>query len=1157
MHTKLLLLFAFMLTLNLAWAQKQFTPYDELPGMDKSVKPSYSEDYESWEKMLYQYPVNFLEIQTEYEKYLSAHPKAKSAIVRYYKLWSRIVVNYANEAGEIIIPDIFTLEQQLQDVQRNAQNRLKSSANSVQNWTFLGPTVTTWLNDPSLNAANIDENGHPKQCPWQANVYSFDVAASDPNVLFCGTETGFVNKSTDKGLTWNPVSLNYPFGGGITAVAIHPQNKDIVYVTGGRQIHLSKDGGLSWTPLLTPGNTFNTTRLKINSENPDILVAAASEGLFISKDGGISWVKKWSKVVWDAEFKPGTTSNIYGLTKNDSGIFEITISTDGGESFSVSPLLNNYPEQSGGLLAVTPANPDILYATLLAKEGSENLPYILKATNTDGALTWELRKAGQYYSVGGLGGFTNGQGYFDLVLEASPTDENIIFWGTCSLWKSTNGGVDYTPVGGYNGSYSIHPDIQDMKMLANDEIWVATDGGMNYSSDNFTNPVNYSSRTYGILGSDMWGFDQGWNEDIVVGGRYHNGNTAIAESYEGKALRMGGGESPTGWVIKGKSRHVAYNDLGNGWILPKTSDGYAEGRFIFSKYPNMDEYGGRRSNLIQHPFYYNTIYLGEEDGLWKSTDMGVSYNLLHQFPGRVRYFQISHINPDIMFADIVGYGLFKSTDGGNNWTLKPALTNGTAGNSNWNGKLFFALSPTDENKIYACLQNGTWSSDIGKVFRSNDGGETWSDWTEGLTEYTKCLVVQPTKNSDDRVYLFTSSINNKMAKVYTREENQPSWMEFDGGYPAGVKVNLALPFYRDGKIRVSGNAGVWESYMVDTTFVPLATPWVQNAAYDCMEDTLYFDDHSILNHEGATWNWEIEPQPAFIDNPDSRNPKVVLGNPGSYDVTLNVTIDGQTYSRTITNMVETTTCPSVEDCSNPGSLDASKWKLLYVDSQETAAEDGKAINAFDGESGTIWHTSWSQSSPAQPHEIQIDLADTFQISSLTYLPRQNSANGRIKDYEIYISDRKENWGQPVMSGTFDSGSGPKTLTFSPTTGRYFKFKSLSEQNGNNWTAIAEIDLKGCYAETITSNEDIARQDMINVYPVPCSDRLNVKLPNASQNETLLCKIYSSNGALIQQKKITLGLSSQSFDVHHLMPGMYYMMISGENNRQYRIKFIKN
>ena len=118
-------------------------------------------------------------------------------------------------------------------------------------------------------------------------------------------------------------------------------------------------------------------------------------------------------------------------------------------------------------------------------------------------------------------------------------------------------------------------------MLSNGDSWVATDGGINLSTDNFMNVNNHTALNSGLIGSDMWGFDQGWNEDVIVGGRYHNGNTAIADFYGNKALRMGGGESPTGWLLKGKSRHAAFDDLGNGWILHRTAEGKPEGRFIF------------------------------------------------------------------------------------------------------------------------------------------------------------------------------------------------------------------------------------------------------------------------------------------------------------------------------------------------------------------------------------------------------------------------------------------------------------------------------------------------------------------------------------------------------------------------------------------------
>lgn len=99
---------------------------------------------------------------------------------------------------------------------------------------------------------------------------------------------------------------------------------------------------------------------------------------------------------------------------------------------------------------------------------------------------------------------------------------------TTTMYKTARC-TTFTAVGGYEGDFPIHPDIQDIIFGANGDLWVATDGGLSMSTDYFTSPSNFSVRTNGIVGSDFWGFDQGWNEDIIVAGRYHNGNTAIAD----------------------------------------------------------------------------------------------------------------------------------------------------------------------------------------------------------------------------------------------------------------------------------------------------------------------------------------------------------------------------------------------------------------------------------------------------------------------------------------------------------------------------------------------------------------------------------------------------------------------------------------------------
>ncbi len=1152
----ILTLFFISFTGFYALAQKQYSPYDELPKIDKIYKPTFNPSFSGWKKMLYEYPVNFVEIEADYLSYYKQNSNEKSAIIRYYKIWRRAVEPFVKSSGEIVIPNLKKIFEKQFLEQQNAGKIQKSVSGTNSDWSFLGPKETFWLNEVDLNPDRTDDKGEPKQCPWQVNIYSFDVSKTNKNILYCGTETGFVNKSIDKGLTWYQLGKNYPFGGSIPAIAIHPFSTDTVYVSAEKQIHKTTDGGETWTPLLNSETTFNAVRLRINPNNPNIIIAASNNGLYISYDAGNLWNKKWSNPVWDVEFNTNNDSIIYALSRNLSGKYEFIISRNLGESFhSSSNFPDSYEESSGGLLAVTPANSKVIYATLLAKEGNELVPFILKGTETDDVFTWKEVKKGEYQSSGGFIGFTNGQGYFDLVLEVSPNNENLVFWGTCSLWKSTDGGYNFTKIGGYGGDFPIHPDIQDMKILPNGETWVSTDGGMNLSTDYFSDTKNYSSRTKGIIGSDMWGFDQGWNEDIVVGGRYHNGNMALADFYGNKALRMGGGEDPTGWVIHGKSRHVAFKDIGN-WILPKTAESVSEGRFIFAKYPNMDEYGGRRSNLLHHPNYYGTIYVGEGNGIWVSTDMGKSFDLLFQFPNKIRYLQISFKNPDVFYADIVGKGLYRSEDGGLTWEHKSSLTDGSNGDLSWNGKLFFVISPYDENKIYVCLQNGTWSKDIGKIYRSLDGGNTWTDWTDGISEYTKCLAIQPSNNGNDIVYLFTNSINGTSSKVYSRIEGQSVWNSFNTNYPAGMKVNLALPFYRNGKIRVAGNSGIWESPMIESTFTPLVNPWVEKSFFDCMEDTLYLDDHSILNHEGATWNWNISPEPLYISNPNSRNPKVVLGNIGTYDVTFTISQNGETYQKSISEMVTTTTCPSVYDCNNPIELDKSGWSLIYTDSEETRGDDGQAINAFDGNPDSFWHTEWYYNTPDQPHEIQIDLGKEYLLSSFTYLPRQNSPNGRIKDYEFYISNDKTNWGTAINTGTFDSGTGSKMVSFDATKGRFIKFKSLSEQNDNSFTSVAELSLVGCIdnSNTVINQHEI---NTIKAYPIPTNDRLTIDLPQNNKSQNWYYQVISSLGQVIQSKTFESNSSNHTFSLEETNPGMYFIQLQNNEASIYRIKFIKN
>lgn len=134
-------------------------------------------------------------------------------------------------------------------------------------------------------------------------------------------------------------------------------------------------------------------------------------------------------------------------------------------------------------------------------------------------------------------------------------------------------------------------------------------------------------------------------------------------------------------------------------------------------------------------------------------------------------------------------------------------------------------------------------------------------------------------------------------------------------------------------------------------------------------------------------------------------------------------------------------------------------KVVRVDSEETAGENGKAANAVDGDPDTIWHTQWQDATPPCPHEIVIELIPPAKIKGFTYLPRQDdSDHGMIGEYEFYVSGDGDAFGEPVAKGSFEGTKEMKSVMFPPQRCRFIKLKALSEINGEAWTSVAEMGI---------------------------------------------------------------------------------------------------
>lgn len=144
-----------------------------------------------------------------------------------------------------------------------------------------------------------------------------------------------------------------------------------------------------------------------------------------------------------------------------------------------------------------------------------------------------------------------------------------------------------------------------------------------------------------------------------------------------------------------------------------------------------------------------------------------------------------------------------------------------------------------------------------------------------------------------------------------------------------------------------------------------------------------------------------------------------------------------------------------------GSRQATDFTVT-VDSEETtsAAEDGRAVNALDGDSATFWTTKWNNVSPTPgyPHFFRIDMKASYAIQGLSYLPRQTPGNlqGNIGQHLIEVSVDGSNW-SPVARGTWEDDQLLKVTNWRATTARYVRLTALTEAgNRGPWAAAAEI-----------------------------------------------------------------------------------------------------
>jgi hypothetical protein len=272
-----------------------------------------------WAQEMYAADPDVFRVDELYRAYYQSNTFVKNIHTQNYKHWRRSIDQLLNRDGfirPVSVEERTAFLNQLGEERRRETNQSRN----FSSWTCLGPFETYSAGTGAVRST-------------QVNIYSFSQSLVNPDILFAGTESGGVYKSTDRGQNWTYVTASLPVNT-ITAIQTDPVNADIVYFSGNNRIYKTIDGGQNWTEIFLANASMY--EFLIDPTDNQKIFAVGENGLLKSSNGGTSWAYQFSAECWDIDFKPGSTDTIYLLKNNSSNkIDEFFRSDDGGLTWNL------------------------------------------------------------------------------------------------------------------------------------------------------------------------------------------------------------------------------------------------------------------------------------------------------------------------------------------------------------------------------------------------------------------------------------------------------------------------------------------------------------------------------------------------------------------------------------------------------------------------------------------------------------------------------------------------------------------------------------------------------------------------------------------------------------------------------------------------------
>ena len=570
------------------------------------------------------------------------------------------------------------------------------------------------------------------------SVGAVAVAPSDPNVIYVGMGSacprGNVSigdgmyRSTDAGASWQHIGLER--SGSISRVRVHPEDPNVLWVgvlgqifgsNPERGVYRSMDGGDTWQQVLSISDDAGIADLELDPFNPRVLYAAA----------------------WRVERKPWTLID----GSDEGGLFR---STDGGDSWH--RLEGGLPSGVLGRVGVSasPARRGRLWTIITAADGRGGI-----FRSEDHGDSWkkvsdepELLTRGWYYSH----------------IHADPADPNTVWGSNVRFFRSVDGGANWERVPtphGDNHDIWINPERPHIIVQANDGgANVSVDGGRSWSTQNNQPTAEF----YRVTVDNQFPYR-------IYGAQQDNSTISVPSRPMPELTPTEHWHSVAG----AESGHIA--------VHPEQPHLVYSGNYL-GRIDRYDHRSGISRNMILYP---------------EMQDGTAPRDLRYRFQWNAPIL-ISRHDPDVVYH--TSNYVHRTRDGGWTWeTISPDLTTDDdekqgmpggpvqhdhTGVEVYNTVFALAESPLRAGEIWA-------GSDDGRIHVSRDNGGAWIDVTPAAMPADGTVnSIDVSRHDPDRIYLaaYRYRMNDYTPYVFRSEDGGASWTTVTSGLPENHFVRV-------------------------------------------------------------------------------------------------------------------------------------------------------------------------------------------------------------------------------------------------------------------------------------------------------------------------------------------------------------------------------